>query len=152
MQQLFIDWHRLEPAEQRPGFVSTNNIRLVHEKQVALDTLVPDDEELKAMFAANTEFLRALAVLIFHEAVRSTLPDVTIDEHRPINPLAIGLDPARWEPDGLFDDSGRVSPARARSRRTSRSTGWARRPRRRSVSGHVRGTDSPAESEPRRLT
>ena len=113
VQQLFKDWHRLAPAEQRPAFVSTGSLHLLHDKQLALDTPVTDDEQLKAMFAANTQFQQALAVLIFHEALRSALPEVAIDEHRPINPVAIGLDPERWEADGLFDDSG-LSLARAR--------------------------------------
>jgi flavin-dependent dehydrogenase len=112
MQQLFRDWHRLGTPEQRPGFVSTNQIPVVHEKQAALNTPIDDDEALKATFAANTEFLKALAVLIFHEAVRSlSLPE--IDEKQPVNPLAVGLDPERWEADGLFDENG-MSLARAR--------------------------------------
>jgi flavin-dependent dehydrogenase len=112
LQQLFRDWHRLSSPEQRPGFVGTNHIPFVHEKHVALNTTVEDDEELKAMFAANTEFLRALAVLIFHEAVQSlSLP--MFDENQPVNPLAVSLDPERWETDGLFDEAG-LSLARAR--------------------------------------
>jgi flavin-dependent dehydrogenase len=112
MQQLFRDWHRLSSPKQGPGFVGTNNVPLVHEKHGALNTTVDDDDELKAMFAANAEFLRALAVLIFHEAVRSlSLP--AIDASQPINPLAVSVDPERWTADGLFDDAG-LSLERAR--------------------------------------
>ena len=112
MQQVFRGWHRLSSPQQWPGFVGSNGIPLVHEKQAALDTPISDDEELKARFAANSEFLRALAVLIFHEALRSlSLP--AIEENQPINPLALSLDPDRWEVDGLFDEAG-LSLARAR--------------------------------------
>jgi flavin-dependent dehydrogenase len=112
MQQLFRDWHRLSSPEQWPGFVAINDITCVHEKQEALNRTIDDDEELKAVFAGNAELLRAIAVLIFHEAVRSlSLP--AIDENQPINPLAVGLDPERWEADGLFDEAG-LSLSRAR--------------------------------------
>ncbi len=114
MQELFKDWHRRMVSSgsgpsQRPGFVATNNIPIVHDKQARLDTTVPDDE-LKQLFAENAEFLRALAVLIFHQAVRST--GQTLDESQPIDPLKIGLDAERW-PEDLFADDG-MSLQRAR--------------------------------------
>jgi len=84
----------------------------VHARHGALDEPVGDDEKLLAMFAENVEFLRGLAVLIFHHAVQS-LPDQSIDESQKINPLAISLDPQRWESEGLFDESG-ITLARAR--------------------------------------
>jgi flavin-dependent dehydrogenase len=122
MQDLFKEWHRLAPAEPRPGLVATNNISIVHEKHCALDAPVEDDEKLLAMFAENAEFVRALAVLIFHQALRS-LPDATIDEATKINPAAIGLDARRWEEDGLFDDAG-LSLARARELAPGVEASW----------------------------
>jgi len=59
----------------------------------------------------NVEYLKALAVWIFHRAARN-LPDPP-DENRPINPLAISLHPERWEEDGLFSDDG-ISLVQAR--------------------------------------
>ena len=85
-----------------PGFVATNNIPIVHEKQAA-STRGSPDEELKKTFAENTDFLRALAVLIFHQAVRST--GQTLDETQPIDPTRITLDADRWEQE-LFSDDG----------------------------------------------
>jgi flavin-dependent dehydrogenase len=112
MQELFKQWRPLAMPEQGPGFVSTNNIRVVHDKQTRLAAPVADDEELVALFADNARFLQAVAVLIFHQALQS-LPDSRIDEDQNINPLVVGLDPDRWEEDGLFDDSG-MSLSRAR--------------------------------------
>jgi flavin-dependent dehydrogenase len=122
MQELFKQWHPLVTPEPRPGFVATNNISLVHEKHTRLDTPVGNDEELLAMFAENVQFLRALAVLIFHQALQS-LPEHTIDEDQNINPLAISLDPQRWEADGLFDGSG-LSLARAREQAPGVEENW----------------------------
>ena len=50
------------------------------------------------------EYLKALAVWIFHRAARN-LPEQP-DENRGINPLAISLHPERWEADGLYSDDG----------------------------------------------
>lgn len=102
MQALFQEWHTRSTASPQPGFVATNNIPIVHDKQARLDSRVPD-EELKKMFAENTDFLRALAVLIFHQAVRST--GQTLDETQPIDPTRITLDADRWEQE-LFSDDG----------------------------------------------
>ena len=112
MQEMFKQWHKIQAAELRPGFVATNNIPPVHQRHGALDEPVGDDDKLLAMFADNVEFLRGLAVLIFNQAVKS-LPDQTIDENQKINPLGISLDPDRWEADGLFDESG-LTVAQAR--------------------------------------
>jgi flavin-dependent dehydrogenase len=102
MQALFQDWHRRITPSPHPGFVATNNIPIVHDKQARLDSPVPD-EELKTMFADNVQFLRALAVLIFHQAVRST--GQTLDESQPIDPAKATLDASRWEAE-LFSDDG----------------------------------------------
>ena len=63
-----------------------------------------DDEELLARARQKTETLKALAVWIFHKAAKH-LPDPP-DETVPINPLAISLQPDKWEEDGLFSGDG----------------------------------------------
>ena len=58
--------------------------------------------------------LEALAVVIFHQAVKR-LSDHPIDADTKINPAAIGLDPEKWEKDGLFNGEGlSLEEARAR--------------------------------------
>jgi 2-polyprenyl-6-methoxyphenol hydroxylase-like FAD-dependent oxidoreductase len=113
VNQLFRDWHQLAPPENRPTFVAIDEAPGVSERWREL--LEPmDDEQLKARFSANVEFLEAFAVIIFHQAAQ-LLPDERIDEQARINPRAIGLNPARWEEEGLIDDSG-LSLAAARER------------------------------------
>ena len=48
---------------------------------------------------------------MFHKAAKN-LPDPP-DEDAAINPLAISLQPERWEEDGLFSDDG-ITLAQAR--------------------------------------
>jgi hypothetical protein len=62
------------------------------------------DEEVFENSRKNVEYLKALAVWIFHRAARN-LPDPP-DENRRINPLAISLHPERWDSDGLYSDDG----------------------------------------------
>jgi len=122
LQELFKQWSELAPPEQRPGFVSMSDIPVVLDKQARLAAPVASDEELVALFAANARFLQAVAVLIFHEALRS-LPGHAIDDDQGLNPLAVGLDPGRWQEDGLFDDSG-ISLSEARELAPGVEDGW----------------------------
>jgi hypothetical protein len=64
-----------------------------------------DDEQLEARLAANADLLEAYAVLAFNRAA-SNLGDAAPGTDETINPSAIGLDPSRWEADGLFDGRG----------------------------------------------
>jgi hypothetical protein len=63
-----------------------------------------DDEQVFENSRKNVQYLKALAVWIFHRAARN-LPEQP-DENRGINPLAISLHPERWEADGLYSDDG----------------------------------------------
>ena len=103
MQELFRDWHALEntPFEG----VSVLPKALAPYIQAQADMAHPaEGEEVFENSRKNVEYLKALAVWIFHRAARN-LPDPP-DESRPINPLAISLHPERWEADGLFSDDG----------------------------------------------
>ncbi|MGB0092222.1 MAG: tryptophan 7-halogenase [Solirubrobacteraceae bacterium] len=103
MQDLFKQWNELGDVEADAGFVN-----------VALPPLMDhvddlghefDDDTITRMFQEKVQFLEALAVLIFADAVRS-LPGARIDEQTTINPYAISLDQGRWEEDGLLGGSG----------------------------------------------
>jgi flavin-dependent dehydrogenase len=111
IEQLFRDWHALGPPEPRPGFVATNEVPGIKDRQIELEGEY-DNESLKARLEQNLEFLEAMAVIIFHEALKSH-PDAQVDDDATVNPYAISLDPERWEEEGLFDGSG-VSLAVAR--------------------------------------
>jgi hypothetical protein len=63
-----------------------------------------EGDEVFENSAKNVEYLKALAVWIFHRAARNLAEPP--DENRGINPLAISLHPERWEADGLYSDDG----------------------------------------------
>jgi hypothetical protein len=64
----------------------------------------PDDESLLDELRTNVRNSEAMAVAIFHWATKA-LPD-PFPTDRKINPYVVGLDPERWEADGLFDPDG----------------------------------------------
>ena len=114
MQRFLHEWNELDrrPAEgvaiemfrAKPFIDSLLGLGVEH-----------DEDSLRAAMASNADMAEATAVRFFHKAAsRLSLP---VDEDRPVNPYAIGLDPERWEQDGLFDppgltlaEAGEVSP------------------------------------------
>ena len=109
MQQLFRQWHMLDGREHSDSFVTL----FPHLIQISdeLDDEF-DDEALLVKATHDREAMEAFAITVFEKAAR-LLPDVTVDLQKPVNPYAVGLDPARWDEDGLFDGSG-MSPREAR--------------------------------------
>ena len=110
MQELFRDWNAIEntPFEG----VSVLRKQLAPYIQAQADMAHPaEGDEVFEISAKNLEYLKALAVWIFHRAARN-LPEQP-DENRGINPLAISLHPERWEADGLYSDDG-ITLAQAR--------------------------------------
>jgi flavin-dependent dehydrogenase len=101
VQQFYREWDALErlelPPIHRPGRTpSTAGERLI-------DLISPIDQaELPSIVAENHRRFQAVALLMFHKMASRLLPDFPIDEDTPLNPFAIGLDPERWEADGLF--------------------------------------------------
>jgi hypothetical protein len=63
-----------------------------------------EGDETFEIAARNLQYLKALAVWIFHRAARN-LPEQP-DENRGINWLGISLHPERWEEEGLYSDDG----------------------------------------------
>ena len=76
----------------------------------------------------NVEDLKALALWLFHKAAQS-LPEPPDPEAR-INPLAVSLDPDKWEDEGLFSDGGLTLAEATEGYPGSRSSGWRRGARR----------------------
>jgi flavin-dependent dehydrogenase len=110
MQQLFRDWHALEQRQYEGVSVLPRQLRPYIQAQADMARPAEGDEVFENA-RRNTEYVKALAVWIFHRAARN-LPEPP-DENRPINPLAISLNPDRWEKDGLYAEDG-ISLARAR--------------------------------------
>jgi flavin-dependent dehydrogenase len=113
VQQLFRDWHDLGQRDWTHVMVGNLNfpslMKLHHDLDAGLD-----DATLKRRYSRNAGICEAIAVVLFHKAAE-LLPGDAVDPDAKINPAAIGLDPSRWEADGLFDPSG-MTLAEARNR------------------------------------
>jgi flavin-dependent dehydrogenase len=112
MQQLFRDWNAIDQRHFEGVSVLCRQLTPYIEAQ--RDMARPaEGEEVFETSRRNVEYVKALAVWIFHTAAKA-LPNPP-DENRPINLMAISLDPDRWEKDGLYADEG-ISLAQALER------------------------------------
>ena len=111
IENLFREWNVLEHDSWVRGFAGPKRFPAWGERQRDLVAGF-DDEQLVAKLKANADLMEGIAVLLFTRAARN-LGDAAPGEDVKINPYAIGLDPARWEADGLFDGTG-MTPAEAR--------------------------------------
>jgi len=105
LEGLYRQWHALAAREWRRGYVGVTSFPALIQRHVEL-TAGFDDDALKAKLAANADLLEAVAVLIFNKAAATALGDAAPGEDVTINPYAVGLEPGRWQADGLFDGSG----------------------------------------------
>jgi flavin-dependent dehydrogenase len=109
MQQLFRDWNAIEQRHFEGVSILCRQLTPYIEAQ--RDMARPaEGEEVFETSRRNVEYVKALAVWIFHKAAKA-LPNPP-DENRPINLMAISLDPDQWEKDGLYADEG-ISLAQA---------------------------------------
>jgi flavin-dependent dehydrogenase len=118
VEQLLREWHALEqtsatgvmfkPAESRAGGQARGELAAVREGGPGYF----DDDVLKTKVADWLRLLEATAIVFFESAL-TRLPDQALDPDTKVNPYAIGLDPGRWEEEGLFDGTG-LTPAEAR--------------------------------------
>jgi flavin-dependent dehydrogenase len=103
LEQLFRDWHDLGRQDWSDAFISHRSCPAFWQLHLDLDEDF-DDEALKQRYAHNADVLEAMAVVIFHQAVKRL--DRDIDADTKVNPAAIGIDPDKWEKDGLFNGEG----------------------------------------------
>jgi flavin-dependent dehydrogenase len=104
LEQMFRDWHQLGQLEWRDAFISNRSFPAFWQLHLDLDQPF-DDDALRARYVHNAEVLEALAVVLFHQAIRR-LPDHPVDADTKVNPAGISLDPQRWAKDGLFNGKG----------------------------------------------
>jgi hypothetical protein len=99
MHQLFRDWNEIEQFD-------TVRVGVFAVLLEGLTDLVKDfsDEELADKIRDQRTKAEAMAVVLFHQAT-GTLPDPPPPD-RAVNPYALGLDPEKWEADGLYDSPG----------------------------------------------
>jgi flavin-dependent dehydrogenase len=107
LQELFRDWHALEQTRWEGISILSQQFAPYIEAQESMTLPMTDDEWIEKT-KENIEYLKALAVWIFHRAARN-LPEPP-DPNAAINPLAISLKPENWEEDGLFADDGITLP------------------------------------------
>jgi flavin-dependent dehydrogenase len=112
LEQVYRQWHAGAPREWRRGYVGVTSFPALIQRHVEL-TAGLDDDALRAKLAANADLLEAVAVLTFEKAASEVLGEAAPAEDVKVNPYAVGLEPARWAEDGLFDDRGQ-SAAEAR--------------------------------------
>ena len=97
------EWHQIDQRKFEGVSLFTKQFEAMVGRQ--RDLTVPFSGEAFSQRAIeNIKILKAMGVYIFHLGAQH-LPDPP-DPTRAINPLAISLDPSRWEEDGLFDEDG----------------------------------------------
>ena len=107
MQKLFEDWgQRTDTTGYTFDFIDYIE-DLPTLKHLHLQNLPPKSADHRALVNNAREAvdrIEELAHIIFHLAVRDTLPEALprLQEGGWINTEAIGLDPDRWDQDGLF--------------------------------------------------
>jgi flavin-dependent dehydrogenase len=103
MQELFRDWRAIEKTSYEGVSVLPKQLEpyIWAQEEIGMEG---DDEELLERARRKVKTIRALAVWIFHKAAKN-LPEPP-DENVAINPMAISLQPDRWEADGLFSGEG----------------------------------------------
>lgn len=103
-QRFFREWHALERRRWHNSIVRLEAFQPLRDRQEDMLARFSDDA-LRGRLLDNLHVVSCLTVVYFHKALE-LLPDHRIDPDVRIQPLAVGLDPAAWETDGLFDEAG----------------------------------------------
>jgi flavin-dependent dehydrogenase len=112
--QLCRAWHDLiDMNESRRPRQQLLILKPVMKPLIGPDESAPSDELIRAELARQVREAEAFLVALFAQAVQD-VPGNLPALDGPMNPLAVGLDPSRWEADGLFGGQGpTVDEARA---------------------------------------
>jgi 2-polyprenyl-6-methoxyphenol hydroxylase-like FAD-dependent oxidoreductase len=121
MARLFDDWSR-RPSRASYSFVDYSQVPGVDELYHRSLRSGRDRQTLLDDFRRTADYLEDLALALFRVAVEDTLPDQLhrLPPGRRLNAWAVGLDPTRWEEDGLFappSGEGPVEPMQSGIRR-----------------------------------
>jgi flavin-dependent dehydrogenase len=100
MHKLFRDWNELEQLDAS----GIKFFPMVLQGLTGIVQEFPNDDALREQIRAHVRNSEAIAVNMFEEASRALAERPERD--RPINPYVVGLDPERWEADGLFEGPG----------------------------------------------
>jgi flavin-dependent dehydrogenase len=144
MQGFFREWHAIDEREAENVYVALIPFAAVGLRRIDLERPL-DAEGLKTLLAENVERMEGVAVAMFHKACER-LPDAELQEGQAVNPYAVGLDPERWEEDGLFDAPG-LTLEQAKARAEGIETIWLDEPQPAGLSGPP-GMGPPGPSGP----
>jgi flavin-dependent dehydrogenase len=109
MHKLMREWNEIE-RKPRAAVMPAPPVVAI-QGLLGLVKEYPDDEALLDALREQVRNSEALAIAILERGTRA-LPE-SLPTDRAINPYVAGLDPARWEADGLFD-GGEMTVAQAR--------------------------------------
>ena len=91
-QKFFRDWHAIDDREFKDVFVLMGSFTTLAERRAELEGPL-EPEVVKTRIAENVERMEATAVAMLHKACEQ-LDGADLDPERPVNPYAMGLDPA----------------------------------------------------------
>jgi flavin-dependent dehydrogenase len=103
VQGLLIEWARRAKPRPSSGFFNTASVPFTQFLTLDLGVKMKTASELVETLRLNLDRLEEAAQFLFFTALAELLPD-RVDQFpgRWVNAWAIGLDPAAWERDGLF--------------------------------------------------
>lgn len=103
VEGLFREWDGLGSTAVRDAYLCGKGPLVRY--YVDLQRSHPDPDRLLRRIRRNLEHMEAIALSMFAHAA-SRLPEGAPDDGATLNPRGIGLEPGRWDEDGLFDDDG----------------------------------------------
>ena len=101
-QKLFREWHELNVGDT--PVLHPPIIKPAIEAMIGVVKPLPDDDALRGELQLQIRNQEAFLIAVFAQALKAVPDAPAIDG--PVNPLAVGLDPSKWEADGLLDGSG----------------------------------------------
>jgi len=102
MHQLFREWHAIENRQLEPIFPPSLLVQI--QGLIGLVKEYPDDDALLEEMANELRNVEATALAIFNQAAKA-LPEQPASD-RALDPLALSMDPSRWQEDGLYAQEG----------------------------------------------
>ena len=102
-RRLFKQWHDLGVDHPMPT-LHPPLIKPTVEAMVGIVKPLPDDDALLNELRTQIRNQEAFLISAFAQAIKDVPGAPALDG--PINALAVGLDPSKWEADGLFDPDG----------------------------------------------
>jgi flavin-dependent dehydrogenase len=102
MHKVFKQWHELENKERPAAFLKVFPVLVTGLLGLIKD--YPDDDAIREELRSHVTNSEAMAVVMFHKAA-SALPEAPPAD-KAVNPYRLGLDPDKWEADGMFDGPG----------------------------------------------